>query len=91
MIENKLGHYYTGICTDVERRFAEHQCNGAKCAKALRGKGPLSLLFYTVMDSHSDALRQEISIKKLSKADKVKLVNNQLAAAALPNMHKERE
>jgi putative endonuclease len=34
---------YTGITTDVERRFHQHQ--SGKGAKALRGKGELQLAF----------------------------------------------
>ncbi|MGP6213224.1 DNA damage response exodeoxyribonuclease YhbQ, partial [Escherichia coli] len=36
--DNKL---YTGITTDVERRYQQHQ--SGKGAKALRGKGELTL------------------------------------------------
>ena len=38
--DNKL---YTGITTDVERRYQQHQ--SGKGAKALRGKGELTLVF----------------------------------------------
>ncbi len=38
--DNRL---YTGITKDVERRFTQHQ--SGKGAKALRGKGELSLAF----------------------------------------------
>ncbi len=38
IVRNRLGSLYTGITTDVERRFNQHQ-NGTG-AKALRGKGP---------------------------------------------------
>jgi putative endonuclease len=86
IIENRLGHYYTGICTNIERRFNEHLASGAKCAKALKGKGPLTLKFSSQVEDHSCALKTEIWIKKLSKADKIKLVNNQLANAPIQNM-----
>jgi hypothetical protein len=32
---------YTGITIDLDRRFAEHQSQGKKCAKYLKGKSPL--------------------------------------------------
>lgn len=86
IVENKLSQYYTGICTNIERRFAEHQSSGPKCAKALKGKGPLTLKFRCEADSHSEALKLEIWIKKLSKADKVKLVNNNLCDAPIQNL-----
>lgn len=85
IVENKLGQYYTGICTDIERRFQEHQSSGPKCAKALKGKGPLFLKFVGQVENHSHALKTEIWIKKQSKANKVKLVKNQLVGAPLKN------
>jgi len=86
IIENKYSHYYTGICTDIKRRFEEHQASGVKCAKALKGKGPLTLKFKTLVGSHSEALKAEIWVKKLSKANKIKLLNNSLCDAPIKNM-----
>ena len=65
---------YTGITTDLDRRFAEHQSQGQKCAKYLRGKAPLELVFTTEVGTKSDASRLEIRLKKCSKATKEKLV-----------------
>jgi putative endonuclease len=84
IIENKFGHFYTGICKDMARRFNEHNSNGLKCAKALKGKGPLKLLYCCQISDHSAALKMEIWIKKLSKADKCQLVANTLT---YPNAH----
>jgi putative endonuclease len=78
IIENKFGHFYTGICKDMTRRFNEHSSNGVKCAKALKGKGPLTLLFCCQIHDHSAALKMEMWIKKLRKADKRLLVANHL-------------
>jgi len=86
IIENRFEQYYTGICTNVERRFDEHQSSGPKCAKALKGKGPLVLKLWCIMDNHSEALKIEIWIKKLNKANKIKLVNNDLYDAPISNM-----
>lgn len=86
IIENRFAHYYAGICTDIERRFVEHQSSGPKCAKALKGKGPLVLKFWCTVDNHSEALKIEIWIKKLSKTNKIKLVNNCLFDAPIQNM-----
>ncbi|MEP1449273.1 MAG: GIY-YIG nuclease family protein [Paraglaciecola sp.] len=91
IIENKLGQFYTGICTDIERRFAEHQSNGPKCAKALKGKGPLTLKFRCHVDSRSQALKLEMWIKKLSKTNKIKLVNNCFYDAPIRNMLQEED
>ena len=74
IIENKLGQFYTGITKNVEQRFQQHCEGGPKAAKALKGKGPLTLLFQTQLPSHSAALKAEIWVKKQSKRDKIKLV-----------------
>ena len=78
IIENRLNHFYTGICRDLTRRFNEHSANGKLCAKALRGKAPLTLIYAADLDDHSTALKAEIWIKKLSKIQKVKLVSRQI-------------
>jgi len=62
------GNLYTGISTDVARRFSEHQAG--KGAKYLRGKGPLQLVYQRKIGSHSEALKAEISVKKLPRQAK---------------------
>ncbi len=67
---------YCGITTDVERRFSQHQIG--KGAKALRGKGPLVLVWsQRVGGSKSLALKTELAIKKLTKRQKEQLVTKQ--------------
>lgn len=68
---NKL---YTGITVDVEKRFSAH-CAG-KGAKYTRGRGPLELIYQECCGSHSDALKRELEIKKLSRQQKDELVLN---------------
>ncbi|MFC1906864.1 GIY-YIG nuclease family protein [Chloroflexota bacterium] len=68
------GSLYTGITTDVARRFAEHQRNGDTGAKYLRGRGPLVLVFQKNLGSRSLALSVESKVKKLSKAKKEELI-----------------
>src|SRR4030043_104671 len=64
------GSLYTGITTNVARRFAEHQGNGDTGAKYLRGREPLVLVFQKKLGSRSLALGVESKVKKLSKARK---------------------
>jgi len=68
------GSLYTGITTNVARRFAEHQRNNVAAAKYLRGRGPLMLVFQKKLGSRSLALGVETKVKKLSKARKEELV-----------------
>lgn len=85
IIKNKLNHYYTGICTDLERRFEEHSSMGPKCAKALRGKGPLELVYAVELDSQSEALKAELWVKKQTKLTKSHIVEK---SVDLPFSHK---
>ncbi len=62
---------YTGIATDVERRFTEHR--EGRGAKALRGRGPLVLLASSAAGDRSRAQRVETRIKRLSKTAKERL------------------
>jgi putative endonuclease len=63
---------YTGITTDVARRLMQHQ--SGKGAKALRGKGELTLAFSAPVGERSLALRMEYRIKQLTKRQKERLV-----------------
>jgi putative endonuclease len=64
---------YTGIATDVERRFEEHQRD--KGARYLRGRGPLQLVFQRAVGTRSQASKVEYQIKKLSKVRKETLIS----------------
>jgi len=70
------GSLYTGITTDVARRFAEHQGKGDTRAKYLRGRRPLLLIFQKKLGSRSLALGVESKVKKLSKARKEELIRD---------------
>lgn len=74
MIECNNGSLYTGIALDLERRFAEHASGGLKCAKYLRKKGPLRLVYQELLDSKSKALQREYEIKQFSSKKKRALI-----------------
>lgn len=69
------GMLYTGITNDVARRFLQHQAG--KGAKALRGKGPLELLFHCEAGDRSSASRLEYQVKQLKRQEKIRLVAHQ--------------
>jgi putative endonuclease len=73
------GSLYTGIATDIARRFDEHQ--SGKGAKYLRGRGPLQLVFHCPAGDRAMALRLEHRVKRLAKADKERLVRGELVLA----------
>ena len=70
----KDGTLYTGITTDVEKRFAAHQ--SGKGAKYTRGRGPLELVYREECGIHSDALKREIEVKKLTREQKQALIDS---------------
>ena len=67
------GSLYTGITDDVQRRLAAHK--SGKGAKYTRGRGPLELVYSEICGSHSDALKRELTIKALTKPEKLKLIS----------------
>ena len=73
LIRTRRGTLYTGITTDVARRFAEHQAGGPKCAKYLRGRGPLQLVFQEAIGTRAAAQQAEYAVKRLPKAAKEEL------------------
>jgi putative endonuclease len=81
LIRSSDNRLYTGITTDVERRLSQHQCG--KGAKALRGKGALTLAFAREVGEHSLALRLEYQIKRLTKRQKERLVAGDASFDAL--------
>lgn len=77
LIETASGLLYAGISTDVARRFREHQSSGLRCARSLRGKGPLKLVFSVSVGSRSAALRLEREVKRWPRARKQALILGQ--------------
>ncbi|ATZ12792.1 GIY-YIG nuclease family protein [Erwinia amylovora] len=69
------GVLYTGITLDVARRFAQHQ--RGKGAKALRGKGPLELVFHCAAGDRSLASKLEYCVKQLKRQQKLQLAEQQ--------------
>lgn len=65
--------YYTGITTDIERRFDEH-CQGQKGAKYFNGRSPVEVVYREHGHSRSSASRREAEIKKLSRSEKQSLI-----------------
>jgi putative endonuclease len=76
LVRCRDGSLYTGITTDVARRFAEHRENKGIGAKYLRGREPLELVFQKKLGSRSLALGVESKVKKLSKARKEELLSD---------------
>jgi putative endonuclease len=66
---------YTGITTDIERRYNQHATQQG--AKYFRGRKPRKLVYQESGHDRSTASKREIEIKGLSRADKFQLIASQ--------------
>ena len=78
LIRCRHGRLYTGITTDVLRRFEEHKSHDKKGSKYLRGKSPLKLVMKKRIGNKSLVLKIEAKVKKLSKVKKELLVDGKI-------------
>lgn len=70
---------YTGITTDLQRRFHQHaQGSGAKY---FRGRQPLQVVYQEANHSRSSASQREAQIKALSRTEKIFLLSQQKSEA----------
>ncbi len=68
------GTLYTGITDNIPRRLAAHQAG--RGAKYTRGRGPLKLVYQEEVPDKPAALRREIEIKRMKRAEKERLIEN---------------
>lgn len=73
LIRARDNSLYCGVTTDIARRFNEHQENGTKTAKYLRGKQPLRLAWSYEVGTKQQAMSLEWKIKRLAKREKERL------------------
>lgn len=86
---------YTGITTDMQRRWQQHT-SGKAGARFFRGRKPLQLCFLELHPDRSSASKREYAIKQLARTAKENLLaitdsNTRLLLAelqlALPDHH----
>jgi putative endonuclease len=70
---------YTGWTHDIENRIKEHN-NGKNGARYTRSRRPVKLVYIESCLSLSDALTREAGIKKLSRVQKMQLIENCITA-----------
>lgn len=75
MVEASDSSLYTGITTDVERRLKQHQ-SGRAGAKYFRGRRALAMVYVEGGHNKSSASRRESQIKKLSRDEKLALIED---------------
>ncbi|REG86826.1 GIY-YIG nuclease family protein [Marinomonas pollencensis] len=83
IIKTRLDTLYTGVTTDVARRFKEHSGIKKGGARYLNGKGPLELVWHQTVGSRSNALVLEYRVKQLTKRQKLQIVSGQLSVFSL--------
>ncbi len=67
------GTLYCGVARDVRARIAQH--DAGKGARYTRGRGPLELQAVRRCKTHGDALRLELAVKRLPRAEKEALTD----------------
>lgn len=71
LLECADGSYYCGICTDLERRVAEHNGTLPGGARYTRARRPVRLLAAAPCADRAEASRAEWRIKRLQKKQKL--------------------
>lgn len=70
---------YTGITTDIRRRYGRHAA--LRGAKYFRGRQPQRLVYLETGHDRSSAGKRECAIKKMARLDKLRLLSSELNKA----------
>lgn len=65
---------YCGITNDLDKRLAAH--NAGTAAKYTRSRGPVQLVFVEECADRSTASRREMEIKRLTRLDKLAMIES---------------
>lgn len=76
MIRTSDAQVYTGITTDMARRWREHE-SGKAGARYFRGRKPVQLCYLEAEHNRSTASQREYAIKSLSATAKKQLITTQ--------------
>ncbi len=74
LLECENGALYTGITTDLARRFAEHAAG--KGGHYTRAHPPVRIAYSEKQPDRSAALQREAQIKKWKRSEKLKLIGS---------------
>jgi len=77
IIKCKDDSLYTGWTNDLEARIKAH--NEGRGAKYTKGRGPVELLYTEEFDTKEEAMKREFALKKLTKAKKMRLIQQKRA------------
>lgn len=76
MIEASDGSLYTGITTDITRRFRAHLVGKGGARYFHRGRQPVRVVYMEGAGDRSAASKREAAIKKLPRSQKLQLVSD---------------
>ena len=68
------GTLYCGWTNDTEKRLAAH--NAGKASKYTASRRPVELVYLEAHETKQEAMRREAAIKKMKRAEKLKLIQN---------------
>lgn len=71
------GSLYTGWTNDLEKRLKAH--NAGTGGKYTRARRPVTLCWFEPWADKTDAMRREAAVKKLSRAEKLALLEQKEA------------
>lgn len=74
IIRTEDNRLYSGVTTDVARRFQEHRAGGPRAARYLKAHPPRALVFSLAVGTRSLALKVEYRLKRLPRARKEALI-----------------
>ena len=83
MLECSDSTIYTGITNNLESRIKVH--NSGKGAKYVKTRLPFRLLWSIESENRSEASKLEIKIKKLTRTQKLNIIENKKEASDLFN------
>ena len=67
---------YTGITSELDRRIEEHNLDDKKAARYTRARRPVRLVYQERCDDRSHASQREYQIKRLSRRQKLALLEH---------------
>jgi putative endonuclease len=70
------GTYYTGVARDPARRLSEHNGRDGRGARYTRARQPVQMVYTETARGRSLAQCREAAIKKISRAQKIRLVSH---------------
>ena len=72
MVRCRTGEFYTGCTTDIKRRVKQH--NRGSGSRFTRSRRPVVLVYHEPCSTKSSALKRENQIKRMTRLQKMALV-----------------